>query len=272
MTVGTVAEVWRHPVKSMAGERLDEVDVTADGIEGDRRWALRDVDTGKIVSAKRPARWGKLLDFEARTVDGSVEITTPDGERVGIAEPGAATVLSEALGHAVEVVSGAPEGELYASEWPEIDGLVLSGEIDFPIAMDTDAPSFVDLATLHLLTTSSLAALDDWVGESVADVRRFRPSFVIDTGGEAGVVEEDWSGSVLRIGRSLEVRVGDPTPRCVMTTIGQADLERRNDVLQAIAANNRHDVGGFGDFACLGVYAEVVTPGPVSVGDEVHLT
>lgn len=271
MKVGTVAEIWRYPVKSMGGERLDSTSITAEGVEADRRFALRDVETGKIVSAKRPARWGQLLDFDAVIRDGTVELTSPSGESITLDDPDAVAWLSKAVGREVELAAGSPAGELYGSEWPEIDGLVLAGDIDLPVAMSTESPSFVDLATLHVLTTSSLRALDEWVGESVSDVRRFRPSILIDTGEAAGLPEEDWQGSVVRIGDDLEIKIGDRTPRCVMPTIGQRELDRRPDVLQQIAANNRHDMGGFGDFACLGMYADVETEGRINVGDSVDL-
>jgi uncharacterized protein len=61
-TVGTVATINRFPVKSMQGEALDEALVDENGIAGDRTWALRDVETDKLVSAKRPRLWRAMLD------------------------------------------------------------------------------------------------------------------------------------------------------------------------------------------------------------------
>jgi uncharacterized protein len=63
--VGSVVALWRYPVKSMAGERLEVATIDADGIDGDRRSAVRDIETGKIASAKRPTRWGRLLRCHA---------------------------------------------------------------------------------------------------------------------------------------------------------------------------------------------------------------
>ncbi|MFP5488984.1 MAG: MOSC N-terminal beta barrel domain-containing protein, partial [Acidimicrobiia bacterium] len=40
-----IAEIWRYPVKSMGGERLDVADVTPDGIDGDRAWGVLDPTT-----------------------------------------------------------------------------------------------------------------------------------------------------------------------------------------------------------------------------------
>ncbi len=78
--VGTVAEVWRYPVKSMAGERLDSCDITRAGLDGDRRWALVDGTVnraGKLLSIRQDER---LMTYRARLNDDRVEIVTPEGE------------------------------------------------------------------------------------------------------------------------------------------------------------------------------------------------
>ena len=60
-TVGSVAELWRFPVKSMQGERLGEVTVTVRGVLGDRAYALIDAETGKVASAKSVKMFPDLL-------------------------------------------------------------------------------------------------------------------------------------------------------------------------------------------------------------------
>jgi hypothetical protein len=67
--VGSVAGLWRFPVKSMRGERVDEAELTADGFLGDRAYALIDVDTGKVVSAKSVRLFPDLLGFAAAYVE-----------------------------------------------------------------------------------------------------------------------------------------------------------------------------------------------------------
>ena len=59
--VGAVAELWRFPVKSMQGEQLQEVTVTARGGVGDRAYALIDTATGQVASAKSVKRFPDLL-------------------------------------------------------------------------------------------------------------------------------------------------------------------------------------------------------------------
>ena len=85
--VGTVAALWRYPVKSMMGEPLDAADVTEGGLLGDRRHALVDRETGKVASAKSPRRWPTLFAHRATYVAPptgagalpAVQITLPDG-------------------------------------------------------------------------------------------------------------------------------------------------------------------------------------------------
>ena len=63
-----VAELWRYPVKSMAGESLERAELRADGIAGDRQVLVRDERGRVITSRSRPL----LLGHRARL--------GPDGE------------------------------------------------------------------------------------------------------------------------------------------------------------------------------------------------
>src|SRR5712672_2040478 len=67
--VGSVATLWRFPVKSMGGEQLQDVEVTERGVLGDRAYALIDKDTGKVVSAKSVRLFPNLLDCKAAFVE-----------------------------------------------------------------------------------------------------------------------------------------------------------------------------------------------------------
>jgi uncharacterized protein YcbX len=72
-----VQELWRYPVKSLQGERLESVAVTGDGLEGDRRYAIHELETGSALTARR---FPELLFASARLRgDGGVDITLPDG-------------------------------------------------------------------------------------------------------------------------------------------------------------------------------------------------
>ena len=267
MSNDSIISINRYPVKSMGGEAMDAVALGPLGIAGDRRLALRDVATGKVISAKQPRDGRKLLACSARTeADGAVTLTV-GGDELPVADTAAVDErLSSLLGRPVRLDSAPQEGDVYESWWPEIEGVVLSDvSMDLPVAMSTGAGTFVDLAALQLVTTASLARLAELAPDSDIHVDRFRPSLVIDTDGD-GFVENGWAGRSARLGEAT-VRFTDATPRCVMTTLAQGDLPADRAVLQTLAAHNRLRLYDAGDFACLGIYAEVTEPGTVAVGD-----
>ena len=100
--VGSVAELWRYPVKSMLGGTVSQLLITDRGSFGDRAWALRDPINGRIASAKR---FPQLLEFRATyevepsmTTSGRVRIEAPDGQSVYADEPAASEMISSLLG------------------------------------------------------------------------------------------------------------------------------------------------------------------------------
>src|SRR5213596_615423 len=84
---GSVAGLWRYPVKSMMGEELNATEVTKYGLLGDRKFAVVDPVTGKVAGAKNPRKWGNFFEFRANYVDPpqtssklpALRITLPDG-------------------------------------------------------------------------------------------------------------------------------------------------------------------------------------------------
>src|SRR6185369_16379787 len=88
--IGSVAALWRFPVKSMQGERLDAAEVGAGGIVGDRAYGLIDRETGKVASAKSVKLFARLFECSAAFVEPprpgepapAVEIELPDGRKV----------------------------------------------------------------------------------------------------------------------------------------------------------------------------------------------
>ena len=277
--IGTVASVHRFPVKSMQGDAPGSVEVDENGIVGDRTWALRDTETGKLVSAKRPRLWRALLDCHATGTGDDVVVTLPatsesEGVSYGIRDAGLPLALEALLGRsvAIEAASGPMQGT-YESDWPEIDGISLAGELEFPTNLTGEGTSFIDLGILHVLTTSSLASIAATDDELVVDPSRFRPSILLDTPGLEGFPENEWNGRTLTVGTgddAVSITVGEPAPRCIMTTVAQGDLPRQPGVLQAIATENRIS-NDLGTFACLGSYATVAAGGTIAAGAPITL-
>ncbi len=279
-TIGTVREVWRYPVKSMGGELLQRTTLGPLGIPGDRGWALRDQTAGEIRGAKKmPA----LMMCTARYVaepDAGVppaEVTLPDGARFRTDAPDASERLSAYLGREVTVhaLRPADDRDHYRRGMPDDPDMVQELRTIFGRLPDEPLPdlsvfpqelfeftsplgTYFDAFPLHVLTTAALAAMGS---PERFDVRRFRPNVLIATSDGHGHVEKAWSGRDVRIGGAV-ARVQIPTVRCSMTTQAQPGLPKDPSVLRAI-------VGGADQG--LGVYATIVTPGPVAVGDPVEL-
>ncbi|MBK5356107.1 MOSC N-terminal beta barrel domain-containing protein [Pseudomonas sp. TH41] len=122
--------------------------------------------------------------------------------------------------------------------------------------------TYFDLAPLHLLTTSSLAAMKRLNPSAAWDARRFRPNFLIETEGDIeGLVEAGWEGRTLRLG-GLSLTCGIPTLRCGMTAHAQSDLPKDSTVLRSIVRDAGQN---------LGIYAHATKSSQVAVGDVVEL-
>lgn len=271
MTTYCITELWRYPIKSMGGERVDSLELRASAIVGDRRWAVRNAETGKIASAKRPRPYGQLLEWSAKTVvGGDVIVVAPGGREFAAGSSELDAVLSEALGeqvHVVEVEEG--REETYRSEWPEIPDTSLSNlEIDLPIAALTEKTSFVDAAAVHIIVNQSLRHLASLVGSVKLGVERFRPNIVLDASDDTGsgeFADLEWKDLHLSVG-GAELRIGHATPRCAMTTLAQPGYEQAKSLLGVLAATARQE-SDFGAYACFGTNAEVTAAGTIKVGD-----
>src|SRR5689334_12693713 len=100
--VGSVADLFRFPVKSMQGERVEHLVLSDSGAVGDRLYGVIDVATGKVLSGKRTAA---LLEAQAALDErtGAVTVTLPDGTAVTAGDPAADDALSAWLDREVRL-------------------------------------------------------------------------------------------------------------------------------------------------------------------------
>jgi uncharacterized protein YcbX len=267
--VGSVASLWRYPVKSMRGEELTAGEITPGGLLGDRAYAVIDNTDGKIASAKNPRKWPTLFDFAAALAaapepGGSmppVRITMPDGTVVDSGQPDIHQILSRILSREVKL-SAMPDLPAATAEeyWPDMEGLDHRDTVtDFGLPEGT----FFDCAFAHLLTTATLDRLQSLYPQGRFDVRRFRPNIVIEAPTcESDFIENAWIGQTLAIGYDVRLAITGPCARCVMTTLPQGDLPRDTGILRTAARNNGANVG---------VYASVLHSGRIYRGDSVTL-
>ena len=284
--IGEIAGIWRYPVKSMAGEKLQSCVLGPSGIPGDRGWATRDETAGEIRGAKK---LGALMLCSAHYISQpaagkipAAEITLPDGSKVRTGEPEADRRLSELLGRQVTLrplepasnkehyKRGMPDNPDMTAELREMFGRLenepLPDFASWPTEMQelfqftSPLGTYFDAYPVHAVTTSTLKTLESKTPGSRFDVRRFRPNFVIESDSD-GLVEQKWVGKRVKIGETLiEVRV--PCVRCVITTLQQKDLPKDPQVLRTIVRDAAQNVG---------IYARVTTPGTIKLGDTVEV-
>jgi uncharacterized protein len=287
--VGRVSKIQRFPIKSMLGEELDEAWTDERGLRGDRAFAVVDVETGSVASAKHPRRWARLLACRARFVVPpaprgplpAVRIELPDGSFVTSDDARVHEVLSAALGRDVRLAASAMPEASYDDYWPDVEGVSPDGHRDTftrerisPLAPEG---TFFDMSAFHVVSSASLRALSRVLPRSQIEAARFRPNFVIEAGeGESGFVENAWVGRVLQVGASLAMKLLLPTMRCVMITLPQEALPSDPDVLRALVRENLALVPDGKRYPCLGVYGSLArklsTGGRVVHGDVCQLS
>jgi uncharacterized protein len=268
-----VSQLWSYPVKSMVGSSVDSVDLTDLGIVGDRHWAIRDLERGGIRGAKKI---GDLMKFAAMRNGDAAMITLPNGAVLSSLDADINTQLSNALGISVALESlpadgnhehfrrGPADSEDVLEELRTIFGREENEPLpDFtvfpPEVMEFESPpgTHYDCWPLLVMTTSALQALRDALPESVVDIRRFRPSIVID-GAEAGHPEFSWKGRTATIGSAV-IEFLDPCPRCVMVTREiNADIPQDRSILRHIVRDLNQN---------LGMYARIAQPGTIALND-----
>ena len=153
-----------------------------------------------------------------------------------------------------------PEAPTLEEYWPDIEGLSRRDAVT-----DEEIPggAFFDGAPIHLLTTATLDRLRECYPPGRFEARRFRPNLVIQgAGGTAEFLEDGWVDRTVTIGEEAQLRIWRRCPRCVMTTLPQADLPADPGILRTAAQQNTGHVG---------VYATVVREGLIRRGDSLRL-
>ena len=230
-----VLELWRYPVKSLQGERCGSVEVGPEGFGGDRGWALFDTATGFGLTARRVP---DLLFAAARATAGRPEVVLPDGT---VTDDDA--VLSAWVGRSVRLLPASYDGPRRYENPADVDT-----ESRWDPFSGADG-AFHDNATARI-TLLSTGTTGSW------DPRRFRANVLLD-----GAGEDDLLGQRVRLGE-VQLDVGEPVPRCVMTTRPQpGGVGRDTGVLKTI----HREHGG-----TLAVGAMPVGGGRIAVGDQLR--
>lgn len=245
-----VAGVGFSPVKGTRHLSRDDVRLDAAGVIGDRGFCLVDVAAQRVL---RTVQHGPVVAVTAREDGEELSLTLPDGSTAtGAPAASGAALTCDYWGRAValELLDG-PHAALF------------SAYLGKPVRL-ARAPrrAVVYGAGITLVTTGSLDHLAGRLGVDAVEPGRFRASVTIDH--SVPYDEERWHGRLLGLGEAV-VRVGRPVPRCAVIDLSPTQGARDLPVLRELARYRPRASTGEPVF---GVYAEVVTPGTVRVGDD----
>lgn len=285
---GRIVSLWRYPVKSMAGEQIAAAPIGTLGLHADRTWAVRDLEHDCTTSAKKlpgllwcTARYAQAPPPDAGPGQApEVIVGLPDGREFSSSDPAVHRALSEYVDHDVALHPLPPISDRQQYRTPmatKSDLRTIFGLADdeplpdlsmFPVRKlaeitryATPVGSYVDAYPVHILTTQSLAAMAAVAPDSDFDVRRFRPTILVEAASTSNHPEWDWCGGVLH-GPHADLAPMIPTIRCVMPSHEQPELKQDRDITRTIAAHSRR---------CLGAYGTVAKAGQIAEGDVLQL-
>jgi len=233
--IGHVEAIFRYPVKSMGGERLEAANLGWHGLDGDRRLAFRRMDDRSGFPWLTAVKLPDLLLFAPQRRDGAdlpTHIRTPDGEEM--------PVFGEEL--ATEV------GRRYGG----------------PVQMMQLRHGIFDDACISVIASDTVREIGRLAGRSL-DVRRFRPNVLVRLLRSVPFQEDEWLGGVLSFGEgddAAAITVTMHDVRCSMVNLDPDSASPAPEVLKAIVHANQNNAG---------IYGAVTRIGRVAVGQTVVL-
>jgi len=260
--VGAVESVWRYPVKSMAGESLDDVFVGYAGVFGDRFCAFLNAaaphEGFPFLTGRNN---GAMLRYRPRFRDQSLATRPVNQAAAEGLGPGITPLYPaplDRLGIDVET----PGGGVLDIDSPALRSMLATNAIEADkLSLIRSDRALTDCRPISLISHRTIAQLSDETG-SPLDPRRFRANIYADLGAAEGFAEDAFVGKRVRIGERAIIAVLDRDPRCKMISLDPDTGEENANVLRQVA--KAHD-------SRAGVYCAVLTEGTVRRGDEIEL-
>ena len=234
--VGHVEAIFRYPVKSMAGERLEVANLGWHGLDGDRRLAFRRIEDGSGFPWLTASRLPDLLLFApVRRRDGAEEelpahIRTPDGTEMGVFGYDLAEEVGRRCGSPVQMM-----------RWRH---------------------GIFDEAAISVIASGTVLEIGRLSGRSL-DVRRFRPNVVVRSTRSVPFEEDEWLGGTLSFGDGDEppaIAVTMRDLRCSMVNLDPDSASRAPEVQKAVVQANQNNAG---------IYGTIIRIGRLAVGQPI---
>ena len=273
--LSTIRELWRFPVKSMGGERVETLQLTDAGGVGDRLFAVQQKQDGRLLTARLEPR---LLMARARLEGGVARMTLPGRITISSDSRDVDRILSGWLGRDVTLIRAKPgradathlipvsaETAAFMAANPASAGVFTRATVGFNedlgpvLEWKSPGAGFSDGGAVHLLSGRQLHRLRRTSDAAGWSARRFRPNIVLDLArGERD--EDSWLRQVFSIGR-VRMRATEQCIRCILATRAQPGLPDDPRILTSLRPRR----------ARLGIYADVERGGTVAVGQVVEV-
>lgn len=237
--IGRVEELYRYPVKSRAGERLETAELGWHGLAGDRRLALRRTGDRSGFPWLSASKLRELILFAPRRLEGGApadlptHVRTPEGEDL--------PVFGEDLAAEIGRRHGAPVEMMHLKH------------------------GAFDDASVSVIASDTVAEVCRRAGRS-ADARRFRPNVVVSLLRAAPFQEDAWLGGTLSFGEGP----GAPTVavtlrdlRCSMIALDPDSAVSAPEFVKAVVSANQNNAG---------IYGTVTGVGRLTVGQRIFLS
>jgi len=238
-SIATIAELFLYPIKSMAGVAVEEAHVGLDGLLGDRNYSFVRADQ----AARNSFPW----------------MTARESARMLLYKPEFAQAPTP--DHAESAVKvRTPEGQVHDADDASFCE-ELARKMGHPLFLlksgrgifDCQHVSLFSLATVRTLAAEASCAIDR---------RQFRANLYIEPASGKAFEEETWTKSLLQIGSEAIIGVTQRDSRCMMVNLDPESGQQNPKVLKTVAQGHQGQVG---------IYANVVRPGVIRVGDPIRI-
>lgn len=291
-TIGRVASIYRYPVKSMRGERLESAEVGWRGLAGDRRFAFIDLANRSGFPWLTARQFHGMVRYEPRFEQPAdpgksrILVRTPAGRDLAVDSPELLAELARESGRAIQLLqnqSGVFDTfdfsiiarqsiEALSSAIGSVSGG--GGTRKVPHALDSSEPRGAGLWPVGSGQRPKPRGIEDNQGleercangtGKLLDERRFRPNIVLDCAGDEPFCEDRWVGGLVRFGErgdSAAIRVNRADLRCMVINIDPDDASTDPAIHKHVAQTRGNRFG---------VYGSVQVPGTIRVGEDVFL-
>jgi uncharacterized protein YcbX len=238
MLIGRVEALYRYPVKSMAGERVESAELGWHGLAGDRRLAFRRVDDRGGFPWLSATMLPELLLFAPCREAGGAEAALPTRVRT-------------------------PEGTDLPIFGEDLAALV-GHRLGAPVEMMQLRQGIFDEASVSVISADTVREVGGLAGQE-PDARRFRPNVVVRPAHPGPFLEDEWVGSVLVFGEGVDapsITVTLRDERCAMIGLDPDSARPAPEMLKAVVRANQGTAG---------IYATVTRIGRLAVGQPIFL-